>query len=270
MMQIQIAHISFFLLLSVSVNLNGQSMISQTENPSRPDELIEIFNSFLPDNHTGKIWGRRYFNPYFNLTEHQFFKTRIPVRGVLYTMYDTINCGKVLYDLYRDKIIVFEPTISVYAENTGGIFIEIEEELIRRFKLFEPEGDSIYDFINAESLDSMAGVRESAFFQIIFEGERLDIFKKHQKILTERIDGDRSIIRFKKTEELILRKDSDYQNIKRNKDLLKMYPGAENEIKVFLRSSHISCKSATHDQIQLLGRFLDELEVQSIIPYLSE
>lgn len=232
------------LMISISVQLNGQSNISTTDNPSRPDELAEIFSSFCPDCHTRKIWGRRYTNPYYYVTEHQFFKTRIPVQGILFTRDDTINCTQVLYDLYRDKLIVHEPTI--------GFSIEIEEELIRRFKLFEPEGGGTYEFINADPL----------FYQIIFEGERLDFYIKHQKLLTEMIDGDHAIMRFEYVERLVLRKGADYHNIRRNRELLKNYPEAEKEIKEFLRRSGINIKSANNDQIRMTGKFIDELVVQ--------
>lgn len=243
-MRIRLALIILILLVSISVHLKGQSRISMTDKPTKPDELAEIFSSFCPDCHTKKIWGRRYTNPYYYITEHQFFKTRIPVKGILFTKDDTINCTQVLYDLYRDKLIVHEPTI--------GFSIEIEEELIRRFKLFEPEGDGIYEFINAGSL----------FYQIIFEGERLDFYIKHQKLLTEMIDGDRAIMRFENVERLVLRKGADYHNIKRNRELLRNYPGAEKEIKEFLRRSGINIKSANNDQIRMTGKFIDELEVQ--------
>jgi hypothetical protein len=242
--RIQLAHIMIILMVSISVHLDGQSNISTSDNPSRPDELIEIFSSFCPDCHIKKIRGRRYSNPYYYIPEHQFFKSKTPVQGVLFTKDDTITCTQVLYDLYRDKLIVHEPTI--------GFSIEIEEELIRRFKLFEPEGAGIYEFINAESL----------FYQIIFEGERLDFYIKHQKLLTEIIDGDRAIMRFENVERLVLRKGADYHIIKRNRDLLRNYPGAEKEIKEFLRRSRIKINSASNDQIQLTGKFLDELEVQ--------
>jgi hypothetical protein len=242
--RIQLAHIMIILMVSISVHLDGQSNISTSDNPSRPDELTEIFSSFCPDCHTKKIWGRRYSNPYYYITEHQFFKSKIPLQGVLITKDDTINCTQVLYDLYRDKLIVHEPTI--------GFSIEIEEELIRRFKLFEPEGDGTYEFINAESL----------FYQIIFEGERLDFYIKHQKLLAEMIDGDHAIYRFENVERLVLRKGAEFHNIKRNRDLLKNYPEAENEIKEFLRRSDINIKSANNDQIQMTGKFIDELVVQ--------
>ena len=80
------------------------------------------------------------------------------------------------------------------------------------------------------------------------------------------IDDDRSIMRFVNFESLVLRKGSDYQNIKRNRDLLKMYPGAEYEIKLFLRRYRINFKSVYNNQIQLTGKFLDELEMPREIP----
>jgi hypothetical protein len=253
-MRIRLALIILFLLVSISVHLKGQSIIGVTDHPARPDELIEIFNSYCPDCHIKKIWGRRYNNPYYYVTEHQFFKTKTPVQGVLFTEHDTINCTQVLYDLYRDKLIVHQPSI--------GFSIEIEEELIRRFILFEPDGDGIYEFINVESLDGTAEIKTTVIYQIIFEGERLDFYIKHQKLLTERIDGERAIMRFGKVERLVLTKGTEYHNIKSNRDLLKKYPGAEKEIKEFLKRSRIKINSASDDQIQLTGKFLDELEVQ--------
>ena len=116
------------LLFTLSQFLNGQTNAHPLESTTRPEPLLEVFNLHFPDQHVKKINGRPYYNPYPRISEHQFFESSTPVAGVVFTQSDTIHCSYILYDLSRDKIIVYEPPVRA--------FIELEEEFIQRHPVF--------------------------------------------------------------------------------------------------------------------------------------
>ena len=255
------------ILIVFSQFLNGQSITQSPETDARPEPMQEVFDLHFPDHHLKKIHGRLYSytlegqyvqNPNSNrntrITQHQFFKSRTPVDGIIFTLYDTIHCAYILYDLYRDKLIVWEP--STWA------FIELEEEFIMRFMLFEKDVNIMYEFINTEPENDTMGIRRAGIYQVLFEGEWLHLYKKHFKSLTETTEMGQYVNQFIKKERLVLRKGNDYFRIERNRNLLKIYPEVKDDIKRFLRSSRINIKYASDEQIQILGQFVDELGLQ--------
>lgn len=216
--------------------------------------MLEVFNLHFPDQHVKKIHGRPYYNPYPRITEHQFFKSSSPVAGILFTLSDTIHCEYILYDIFRDKIIVYEPPVRA--------FIELEEEFIRQFILFEGEGEIVYEFIKTEAENDTMGIRWTGFHQVLYKGEGMGLYKKHLKTYTATIENTYSVVRFIKKERLVMRKGDEYVWIKRNRDLLKMYPEVKTDIRRFLRSSQIYIQRASNDQIRTTGQFVDKLGMQ--------
>jgi hypothetical protein len=198
-----------------------------------------------------KIHGRPYHNPYPRITEHQFFKTSRPVAGVITTLTDTIHSSYILYDLSRDKIIVYESTLSA--------FIEMEEEFIRQFRLFADDADIVYEFVIPEPENDTNAVRWTGFHQVLYRGGNTELYKKHLRTYTESIDNKTSVVRFTEKERLLLRKGGEYFWIRRNRDLLKTYPEMRSDIRRFLRSSGIYIQRASDDQIRITGQFVDEL-----------
>ena len=245
------------ILIVFSQFLNDQSITQSPETDARPEPMQEVFDLHFPDHHVKKIHGRPYLNPYPRITEHQFFKTSTPGDGIIFTLSDTIHCAYILYDIFRDKIIVFEPAVRA--------FIELEDEFILHFRLFEGDGDHAYEFIIPEVENDTMGIRWTGFHQVLYKGEMMDLYKKHLKTYTATIEDTYSVVRFINKERLVLRKDDEYFWIKRNRDLLKIYPELKADIRRFLRSSGIYIQHASDDQIQITGQFVDQLGLQSEI-----
>jgi hypothetical protein len=247
----RILPLAIIVLLSSADYLKAQSLIGTPGLSSRPDTLLKVFYAHFPDHHTKKIHGRRYVNPYMNSVKHQFFKSRSPFEGLLFTMDDTLHCPDIIYDIYRDKLIL-------QSQGTR-VLIDLEEEFIRGFLLFEKDGEAEYEFIRYDLCKNLAGNLMTGYLQVLYDGERLDLLKKHHKFISETTDGQHYTIRFIKQERMILRKDNRSYPLRNNRGLRKLYPYAKPEVRRFLQKSRINIKYASGQQIQLLGEFLEDI-----------
>ena len=166
---------SIFILIVWSLSLKGQPYIDASDARCRPEALQEVLDIHFPDQHLKKIHGRQYINLYPTIIEHQFFRSKDPFEGILYTADDTLFYSNLLYDIYRDKLIAYH--------KAAKAFIELEGEFIQRFKLYDNEGD--LEFINVELKKGRTGIQQGEFFQVLFESERLDLLRKHYKTYAE-------------------------------------------------------------------------------------
>ena len=139
------------LLMHVS-HLSGQSGVDLPD-AGRGQEIMQgIFDRYFPDQHTRKIRGRAYFNPYLSAPEHQFFLSKSSLEGTLFTVDDTIRCPDVFYDLYRDQLLVYVPEL--YS------LVEMDKIFIERFKLQKEAGGPMFEFVKLE---------HGGFHQIIYD-----------------------------------------------------------------------------------------------------
>jgi hypothetical protein len=226
------------------------------ETEPRPESLHEIYSQYFADQHLKKIRGKLYQNPYPGVAEHQFFLSRDPMEGVIFYGGDTLNCHDVMYDLYRDKLIVYEPSI-------GGL-VELHDEFVLRFRLTGPD-DDIYEFTVLDQSPDTARVRESAYYQLLYRGDSLDLFKRHAKFLSEKPQDNSYVIQFKKQESLWIMKGGRYYPLRRNRDLFRIYPGVDDDIKRFLlkrfmNKTGIDLRQASVEQVQQIGRYMDRME----------
>lgn len=225
--------------------LTGQANRQQYQPVDRPVALQEVYSHYFPKQHSKKIKGRFYENPYRNVIEHQFFINTDPQKAIVYMQGDTINHLYVLYDLYRDMLIAFSPD--------QGVFVELEKEFIQGFRLFREDG-SIYEFVAVDG--------DNGFLQVLYPGTNLELYRKHVKKIYEVTRGDTYMIRFISKNRLILKKENEYRPVKTKKDLFRLYPGKDNpgkdRLKRYLRRSGFYLKKITDQQVIELGQFMDE------------
>ena len=246
-----------FILLVFSECLAGQSEMRTTEIAYRPDALYGVYLTHFGDQHVKKIRGRLYKNPYPSVTEHQFFLTRDPLKGVIYTGEDTLHCSDVMYDLSRDKLIVYEALL-------GGL-VELQDEFITRFSLSMQNGDSLHEFIAVDRKMDTAAERGKVYYQVLFRGDSLDLYKRHSKFITEVPQDNTYITRFKKQESLLILKNNNYHRLSRNRDILNLFREEDDDIKRFLikrymRSTHFDLRHASDQQVLRMGQYLDKME----------
>ena len=168
--------ICILMLFALSQFLNGQSTDLYLEATTEKEPLQEVFDLYFPDHHVKKIYGRPYDNPYPKADDHQFFKSKKPFKGIIFTLSDTIQCTEMLYDLLRDKVIVYASAVRS--------FIELEGEFIQKFSLYDQDGYHVYEFIHPGPRSNSTDIRETGFLQVLYRGERTGLYKKHFKIFT--------------------------------------------------------------------------------------
>ena len=177
-----------------------------------PESMQEVMEMYFPDQHLKKIRGRQYINLYPTIVEHQFFGSKAPFEGILYTSDDTIFYSDLLYDTYRDKLIVYH--------KVAEALIELEGEFIRRFILFGLEGE--LEFINVQMKKGETGIQHDGFFQVLYESERISLLKKHNKHYAEVLSNKRYQVRFTMQERLVIRKENRYFTLRNKRDLLEL------------------------------------------------
>jgi hypothetical protein len=248
-----------FFLIHLSQFLNGQSTDPYLEATTGEYPLQEVLNMYFLDQHVKKIHGRPYENPYPKADIHQFFISRKPLAGVIFTRSDTIQCREMLYDLSRDKVIVYAPAVR--------LFIELEGAFVKQFSLYDPDGIHVYEFVHPWTGSDSMDIRETGFLQVLYSGERMGLYKRHFKIFTVEIVETHSEIWFKQKDELVLRKGNETHQIKRNRDIFKLYPEDRHVIRKYLRSSGIYVQQASDEQIREIGQFVD---TSGMIPEIME
>jgi len=190
---------------------------------------------------------------YPTIIEHQFFRSKDPVEGILYTSDDTIFYSNLLYDIYRDKLIAYH--------REAKAFIELEGEFIRRFRFHDNKDD--LEFINVELKKSRTGIQQGGFFQVLFESERLDLLRKHYKTYAEVLTQGIYQVRFKKQERLVMRQDNLYFTVRNKRDLLKHYPEEETELKRYFRRSRVNLRNSSDQQLAGLAKYLDNVLLEN-------
>lgn len=236
-------------LLFFTCESYGQTWLELDE--PRPEVMLEVFQDYLPIENARKIHGRTYFNPYPGIDEHQFFKTRQLSAGMVYTQKDTIKCDHILYDISRDRLIVFS--------NHVHKMIELEEEFITHFQLLDKANHTTYRFINAKFIEDFPESSWPGFYQVVYHGPGLGFYKKHIKTYSAKPVREVYVTVFNNREQLILQQDDQYIHVRNKKDLLRQYPGSENEIKKYFRQFKIKLKKASDEEIWALGSFLNQL-----------
>ena len=200
-----------------------------------------IFDRYFPDQHTRKIRGRAYFNPYLSAPEHQFFLSKSSLEGTLFTVDDTIRCPDVFYDLYRDQLLVYVPEL--YS------LVEMDKIFIERFKLQKEAGGPMFEFVKLE---------HGGFHQIIYEGDVYSLYKKYSKFYKQKAKQGHYYDGFDQYEQLIFCREHAYFPIRNNKDLLALFPENRPALKKYLQKSRINLRGLSDEQAQALMRHLEE------------
>ena len=242
----------FAVLLTVALSLYGQEEGPGMFMPGeRPDVRREIFLRKLPAYQAQKVQGRTYFNPYPGIEHHQFFRTRGFSQALICLHADTLFCEFVRYDIFRDKLITFSGHASV--------FVELEEELISSFELFVPGEKRSCEFINSRLTFDFPRELPQGFYQVVYEDSGLTILKKHEKMFTQVPRNNVYIPVFAEKELLILKKDGNYYPLQGKKDLLRIYPGYEKQIRRHLRTTQNNMKVTGEGQLRAMGDFINGL-----------
>lgn len=239
------------ILLFLSLILIGQTGYAQEGPVTRPGAMIEVFNQHFPDYHRKKIQGRIYVNLYQTVKEHQFYDSKTTRPGILFYASDTVFCRDMLYDIYRDKILVYQADIHA--------FNEVNEMSVKRFILPGHDHGEDEIFIRGELEKNEPGFRSSGFLRIIAEGESYSLYKKYYKVYTTYEDQGLYRVKFVPHEVFVFRSGTRYFTVRNTRDLLEHFPSDAKAIKKILRKSRIRIQNANDEEARQVMVFLEEI-----------
>jgi hypothetical protein len=125
------------------------------------------------------------------------------------------------YDIHQDEIIVKIPTQTITHT------FQLIKEKVDRFSI----NDS--DFIPLTNLRNL----DEGFYEIIFESSTLTFYKKNVKTSNKYFYNSSLFYKFKNRDQYVLYSKSEYHKItKLRKNLIRLFPKYENNIKVFFES----------------------------------
>ena len=246
---IKTAILSITVLLLVPNIGSGQSADTNTWYP--PENLKQIFYAHFPYHHRKKIRGRIYRNPYPDAEKHQFYGSKSTREAILFTGGDTVFCKNIFFETHADRIIVYE-------KDLNG-FLELDAEAIERFILLDSEGCRREEFIRGDFGLSEYGMNREGFYKVLFDGEFYSLFKKYYKIQTEVEERGRFRVGFIEIERFVVRIDSSYSVIRKNRDLLVHFPEDAKTIKRYMRQNRIHIRSARDNQAISVIQYIEEM-----------
>jgi hypothetical protein len=248
-MRIKASHFSIIFLFLIPEFAAGQSADSNAWAP--PDELKEVFYKHLPEHHNKKIRGRIYRNPYPTVEKHQFYGSRSTREAILFTDGDTIHCPDILYETHSDRIIVYAHDLKK--------FLEVDAEAFYRFILPATDGLRREEFIRGDFGLSEYGMNREGFYRVLFDGEKYSLYKKYYKIQTEKEELGRFRTEFVEFERFVLRVDSSYSVMKKNRDLLVYFPEDAKAIKRYMRQNRINMRRAWDNQATSVVKLIEDM-----------
>lgn len=202
------------------------------------DDLVSLENTGLyngtefKDQFVNTDGSYRYFN-LFNFTEGSIVYNNQFYSNVL-----------LKYDLVEDNIITRSD------DNLSLFKVRLIAEKISSF--------SIYNHKFIRLTDTELNLNDNGFFEIIYLGNKLNCYIKHQKKTKERAINKRMQYRFLDDNYYLLLFGETYHIIHSIKDLIKVIPERDQQIRNFYRSYKPLYELNTDGFMKQLVKYLDE------------
>jgi hypothetical protein len=205
------------------------------------DSLVHKSNVIL----NGKEYGY-YFYPWISsplIPDNHQANASIVING---KKFDNIL---LKYDTYKDLLVYYDPTNLV---NSVICPIIVNRHIFDEFSLVVSSGNLRFKFLKIPDNE----ILRSGYYEIVYDGES-KFFIKHlsNKFIKEGRDKyDYKTIRY-------LMSDAGYFKIKGKRSLLKAFPGHSAEVKKYIKTSGISVRNASKNEILNILNFYDNYQI---------
>jgi hypothetical protein len=227
------------------------SSFSQS-NENKPDRnkvfteiagLTELYDSLFQHD-LEIIDGKAHTAKYLSGIGHPFFLKQEPVPGQIYMNGQEYNHSFIRYDLLNDMLQIYHFTKS------GPQIIDLNKNKIEAFTI---EGHHFIHLTFSEipEMSSLEGFYEEKYKGIT------SYLVRHEKVYLDNISGSRG--GYEDHSYRYLSAPGGWFKITGRRSLLKAFEGNRDEIKEFIRKSHMTIKLATDEEIIRLLKFNESI-----------
>ncbi|MEX1381774.1 hypothetical protein [Lutibacter sp.] len=205
--------IVFFFFTLSSNAFYGQTYSNQKTYYKWFDGVVGVGNTDIYN-------GIQYKRDYNTINKnHEYFLSSDFINGtVVYSNQPYFDVA-LKYDIYNDDIIAQLPSFNSY--NT----ILLIQQKVKSFS------------INDHNFVKLSTVNGIGFYEILFEGLEINIYKKYEKTLKKLLDKDFVYDVFKGKETYLLYYNNKYYQIKSKSSVLKVLPKHKKNINIFYKNN---------------------------------
>lgn len=232
MKKISLQFFVFFFFTLNSYVFYSQSKLNQETYYKWFDAVVGVGNTDLYNG----IQYNRSFNTINN--NHEYFLSSDFINGnIVYSNQPFFNV-LLKYDIYNDDLIAQLPSFNSYN------IIKLIQEKVSKFT------------INNHNFVRLSEENTTGFYEIIYEGNNLRVYKKYVKTLKKRLDKDFVYDVFKGKESYLFYYNNKYFQLKSKSSIIKVLPELKKDINSFYKNNNVLKKTNYDMFLEQLSSFL--------------
>ncbi|WP_430814386.1 hypothetical protein [Carboxylicivirga sp. RSCT41] len=209
------------------------------------DSLVQLYNNKFY-NELEYINGREY-KPYHYPTNETPYLHSKPGTGTIYIDGDEYPKKKLLYDIYKDLLVVNPEHYTL-----SNTYIQLAKSEVDSFTiLFENQA---YTFISLKDNIIKPGIK-AGYYEQIYYSEQTSLLIRH----FARRGVDNALPTYSYNTDRYLLKNGRYFNVTSKKKLLSLFPDDKKQLKKKIKSINLSYKKMSNIQLSQLLQFIDTL-----------
>ncbi len=205
--------IVFFFFTLSSIAFYGQTYSNQKTYYKWFDDVVGVGNTAIYNG----IQYKRNYNTIKN--NHEYFLSSDYMSGTVVYSNQPYFDVTLKYDIYNDELIAQLPSFNSY--NT----ILLIQQKVKSFS------------INDHNFVKLSTENGTGFYEVLFEGLEVKIYKKYEKTLKKHLDKDFVYDVFKGKETYLLYNNNKYYRIKSKGSILKVLPKHKKSINSFYKNN---------------------------------
>lgn len=211
-------------LLALGLLLVGTALSSYSQNSEELETSYKVFDKAIALENTGLSNGVEYLEQHIiRNDQHKYFLSSDFMSGNL--QYD----GQPYFDISL-KYNIYDDILLVLLQNSGGVSnFELHKENVDSFNIKN------HDFIRVPSKESS---EVQGFHEVLLNLPEVMLLKKHVKKISKHLDRNFTYYEFENDDpqHVIYYRDS-YFPINSRRDVQKIFPDHEKQIRIFYRSN---------------------------------
>jgi hypothetical protein len=197
------------------------------QNLESNQEYYKLFDSIIGVGNNGIYNGIEYEKNFISSEQsHEFYlNSNFLIGNIVYNNQPYYNIS-LKYDTYNEDIVVKLPSYNSY------YVIKLLQQQVHSFTI------NNVNFVRLQSnINTFSKVNVNGFYEIIYNGPKLKIYKKHKKTLKKKLNESYAYNVFKEKYAYIYFYNNEYYEIKSKGDFLKVFPSFKKTINTFYNSN---------------------------------